>query len=120
MYAPTDYNSCAPTYSFTSCTVVLTPALQSIQPQLVADPEFYAAHKLFGGHWATPSGAAPDLESRKDVLLDFYVNEVEQRRWYGFWDYGAWVCLIALVYSPRLACVRMRATLLDFAKTIIH
>ena len=88
MYAPTDYISCAPTYSFTSCTVVLTPALQSIQPQLVADPEFYAAHKLFGGHWAPPSGAAPDLESRKDALLNFYVNEVEQRRWYGFWDYG--------------------------------
>ncbi|KAI5832951.1 hypothetical protein K523DRAFT_324967 [Schizophyllum commune Tattone D] len=60
----------------------------SIQPQLVADSEFYAAHKLFGGHWAPPSGAAPDLESRKDALLNFYVNEVEQRRWYGFWDYG--------------------------------
>ena len=76
---------------------VLTPALQSIQPQLVADPEFYAAHKLFGGHWATPSGAAPDLESRKDALLDFYVNEVEQRRWYGFWDYGelGWSILLS-------------------------
>ncbi|KAL1744587.1 hypothetical protein HDZ31DRAFT_63959 [Schizophyllum fasciatum] len=60
----------------------------AVQPQLVAAPEFYAAHKLFGGRWAPPSGAAPDLEKRKDALLDFYVNEVEQRKWYGFWDYG--------------------------------
>lgn len=28
------------------------------------------------------------IEKQKSDLLDFYVAEVEQRKWYGFWDYG--------------------------------
>lgn len=76
-------------------------------PQLVADPSFYASHKLFGGRWNVPdtsrAGAAA-IEKAKSDLLDFFITvgrppasrgpqlmscqEVEQRKWYGFWDYG--------------------------------
>src|SRR5699024_10529841 len=28
------------------------------------------------------------LEDRLDALLDFYVGQVDQRHWYGFWNYG--------------------------------
>ncbi|KIY70042.1 hypothetical protein CYLTODRAFT_392656 [Cylindrobasidium torrendii FP15055 ss-10] len=61
-------------------------------PQVVATPEFYASHKLFGGSWDLPnpssSAAAADIEQRKSALLDFYVAEIEQRQFYGFWNFG--------------------------------
>jgi hypothetical protein len=61
-------------------------------PLLVASPSFYAAHKLFGGRWGVPdaslSSGAATIEKAKSDLLDFYVAEVDQRKWYGFWDYG--------------------------------
>ncbi|KAL0579652.1 hypothetical protein V5O48_002348 [Marasmius crinis-equi] len=66
-------------------------AVHTQTPQIVASPEFYASHKLFGGRWNVPdtsrSGAAA-LEKRKSDLLDFYVAEIEQRNFYGFWNYG--------------------------------
>ncbi|KAI0316601.1 hypothetical protein OF83DRAFT_1172738 [Amylostereum chailletii] len=57
-------------------------------PQVVASPEFYASHNLFGGFWSLPSDKAPTIEKAKNDLLDFYVAEVDQRQFYGFWDYG--------------------------------
>ncbi|KAF9029154.1 hypothetical protein BDZ89DRAFT_1160004 [Hymenopellis radicata] len=81
--------------------VAATPAREDISefgtvlsnpPQVVASPEFYVSHRLFGGRWALPdpssSAAAADIEDRKSWLLDFYVQEVEQRQFYGFWNYG--------------------------------
>ncbi|KAG6816481.1 hypothetical protein H0H87_005686 [Tephrocybe sp. NHM501043] len=60
-------------------------------PQIVANPSFYADHKLFGGRWNVPdtsrSGMAV-IEKRKSDLLDFYVAEIDQRKFYGFWNYG--------------------------------
>ncbi|EIN05597.1 hypothetical protein PUNSTDRAFT_107299 [Punctularia strigosozonata HHB-11173 SS5] len=59
--------------------------------QLVASPEFYASMHLFGGRWNVPDTSNATLaavEARKSALLDFYVQEVEQRQWYGFWNYG--------------------------------
>ncbi|WP_221585278.1 Tat pathway signal sequence domain protein [Microbacterium sp. G2-8] len=29
-----------------------------------------------------------EIEDSVDLLLDFYLEQPEQRRWYGFWDYG--------------------------------
>lgn len=58
------------------------------RPQLVSTPEFYVSHKLFGGRWDLPNTKATTLEKQKTALLDFYVSEVKQRRFYGFWDYG--------------------------------
>ncbi|KXN82742.1 hypothetical protein AN958_02181 [Leucoagaricus sp. SymC.cos] len=60
-------------------------------PQLVSTPEFYVSKKLWGGRWNVPntsrSGAAA-IEKQKDELLDFYVKDIDQRQFYGFWNYG--------------------------------
>uniref|UniRef100_A0A0W0G8G6 Uncharacterized protein n=1 Tax=Moniliophthora roreri TaxID=221103 RepID=A0A0W0G8G6_MONRR len=60
-------------------------------PQIIASPEFYASHKLFGGRWDLPdnsTAASSEIEKKKSNLLDFYVAEIEQRNFYGFWNYG--------------------------------
>ncbi|KAL0958188.1 hypothetical protein HGRIS_000351 [Hohenbuehelia grisea] len=60
-------------------------------PQLVASPQFYASHKLFGGRWNVPDSStsgARAIEKRKSDLLDFYLLDINQRQFYGFWDYG--------------------------------
>ncbi|CAE6369787.1 unnamed protein product [Rhizoctonia solani] len=90
----------ARSYELTLKAVASTPARQAIAdfaavvatpPQLVATPEFYQSHKVFGGRWNVPnksrSGAAK-IENEKSQLLDFYVAEIEQRQFYGFWNYG--------------------------------
>ncbi|KAF7761871.1 CAZyme family PL26 [Agaricus bisporus var. burnettii] len=60
-------------------------------PQLVSTPKFYASKKLFGGRWDLPdttrSGAAI-IEKQKSDLLDFYIKDIDQRQFYGFWNYG--------------------------------
>jgi hypothetical protein len=59
-------------------------------PLLTATPEHLHAVGVFGD-WglvdrSTPARAA--LEDRLDFLVGFYAGQVEQRRWYGFWDFG--------------------------------
>ena len=61
-----------------------TPAL------LQATPEYLHSAGVFSD-WdpvdrSTPARAR--LEDRLDFLFDFYAGQVEQRRWYGFWNYG--------------------------------
>lgn len=64
--------------------------LAEATPLLVCDPSWYhASHAL--GVWSLPEADGPGrawVEAQLDRTLDFYVKEVEQRRWYGFWDYG--------------------------------
>ncbi|KAJ8514833.1 hypothetical protein ONZ45_g7662 [Pleurotus djamor] len=60
-------------------------------PQVVSSPEFYVSHKLFGGRWNVPdmwTSGSRAIEKRKSDLLDFYLLDIEQRQFYGFWDYG--------------------------------
>ncbi|KAF2015170.1 hypothetical protein BU24DRAFT_393483 [Aaosphaeria arxii CBS 175.79] len=62
-------------------------------PALVADSAYIAETKALGTYWATPestvgSAKAEALESQLDFLVKFYEGQVEQRRWYGFWDHG--------------------------------
>ncbi|KAB8195130.1 Tat pathway signal sequence domain protein [Nonomuraea phyllanthi] len=43
------------------------------------------------GVWDLPDRSTParaEIEDRLDFLFDLYAREREQRRWYGFWDYG--------------------------------
>ncbi|MFB9896129.1 exo-rhamnogalacturonan lyase family protein [Planobispora takensis] len=43
------------------------------------------------GTWSPPDRSAPAaaaIEDRLDFLADFYARQREERRWYGFWDYG--------------------------------
>ncbi|ACU36793.1 hypothetical protein [Actinosynnema mirum] len=59
-------------------------------PQPVVSPERLHAARVFGD-WApvdrsTPARAA--IEDRLDFLFAHHRDQVEQRRWYGFWDHG--------------------------------
>jgi hypothetical protein len=69
--------------------VDITRAVQR-PPVLVCAPERYHAAGVFGA-WGLPDRSSPAkrrIEDQLDFLLGYYVKQVEQRRWYGFWDYG--------------------------------
>ncbi len=59
-------------------------------PQLVCAPGHYHSVSAFGV-WSLPDRSTPlkrTVEEQLDSALDLYKKEIEQRRWYGFWDYG--------------------------------
>ncbi len=59
-------------------------------PLLIATPEHVHSTKVFG-IWSLPdrsTAAKKALEDQLDAAFDFYHKEVEQRHWYGFWNYG--------------------------------
>ncbi|PTQ69090.1 Tat pathway signal sequence domain protein [Pseudomonas sp. GV071] len=60
-------------------------------PLLLASPERLHAAGVFGPAWSPVQKQRPgeaELEQQLAWYFDFYKNEVEQRKWYGFWDYG--------------------------------
>lgn len=63
-----------------------------LPPLLVCDPRYYLKTGVFGALWSLPAEGGGDLqreiEARQNFLIKFYEGQVEQRRWYGFWDYG--------------------------------
>lgn len=62
----------------------------SSPPTVACTPEYLHETKAFG-LWSLPDRSTPEkalLEERLDGIAAFYMNEVEQRKWYGFWDYG--------------------------------
>ena len=70
----------------------LPPAIAAARrpPLLVADPRHYQACRVFGP-WAPidrSSPAAARVEDELERHLSFYQREIEQRRWYGFWNHG--------------------------------
>lgn len=59
-------------------------------PRLAPTPQALHAAGVFGD-WDLPDRSTPErgvLEDRLEFLLDFYLGQVDQRHWYGFWDYG--------------------------------
>ncbi|KAB8139393.1 hypothetical protein F9U64_00540 [Gracilibacillus oryzae] len=57
---------------------------------LVCEPEYYHQTKTLG-IWSMPdyrSDFTSFLEQQLDNAFDFYQKEIEQRSWYGFWNYG--------------------------------
>ena len=59
-------------------------------PLLTATPEHIHSTKVFG-IWSLPDRTNPQkraLEEQLDAAFDLYHKEVEQRHWYGFWNYG--------------------------------
>ncbi len=60
-------------------------------PQLVPSPEDLHRAQVFSIMWDLPNRstlALSKIEDRLDWSIDFYHDQVEQRHWYGFWDYG--------------------------------
>ncbi|MFI7636313.1 Tat pathway signal sequence domain protein [Nonomuraea sp. NPDC049400] len=60
------------------------PGLLAVSPSRMREAGVF-------GVWELPDRSTPaqaQVEDRLDFLFDLYVREREQRRWYGFWDYG--------------------------------
>ncbi|KAI1267723.1 hypothetical protein F5Y18DRAFT_378675 [Xylariaceae sp. FL1019] len=62
-------------------------------PVLVPEPAYIKETEALGTYWDLPGSsnsteAAQTIESHLDFLMSFYQDQVEQRRWYGFWDHG--------------------------------
>ncbi|WP_338789451.1 hypothetical protein [Metabacillus sp. FJAT-53654] len=59
-------------------------------PLLVCEPTYYYETKALGV-WSLPDTSHPikaQLELELDKAISFYKCEIDQRRWYGFWNYG--------------------------------
>ena len=59
-------------------------------PMLVCTPEYYHAQTVFG-HWPLPNRTSPAarwVEDQVGGLIDYYRGQVDERSWYGFWDFG--------------------------------
>jgi YetA-like protein len=57
---------------------------------LQASPGYLHSVGVFGD-WSLVDRSTPArtaLEDKLDFLFDYYRSQVEQRRWYGFWNYG--------------------------------
>ncbi len=63
-----------------------------VLPQLAALPEQLIKAEAFGPGPLRPARplhpAKAKIEDHLDFLFTHYKDQVEQRRWYGFWDYG--------------------------------
>jgi len=57
------------------------------QPQLICTPEYLHTQRAFG-IWSLPDTLYNNIEQQLTHWSDFYVNEVERRHWYGYWNYG--------------------------------
>ncbi|EPE10859.1 hypothetical protein F503_05954 [Ophiostoma piceae UAMH 11346] len=70
-------------------------------PQLLSTPEYIYSTAAFGQSWVpfkklppppSSSSDAPHdsavIQNRLELLFNFYKGQIEQRRWYGFWDHG--------------------------------
>ncbi|MEU1041647.1 Tat pathway signal sequence domain protein [Streptomyces sp. NPDC005551] len=62
-----------------------------VLPQLAAPPRQLVKARVFGGLFSEPdrsTAAKAKIEDHLDFLFTYYKDQVEMRRWYGFWDYG--------------------------------
>jgi hypothetical protein len=60
-------------------------------PVVVCTPEYMHACEVFGGLWSPVNRSTPAhvaLEDQLDWYFKFYQGQQDQRRWYGFWNYG--------------------------------
>ena len=64
--------------------------VSSAPPQLVCTPEYLHSVKAFG-IWSLPDRSNPAkvwIEDELDGAVKQYQREIEQRHWYGFWNFG--------------------------------
>lgn len=60
-------------------------------PVLTTTPHYLHTCGVFGGLWSPVNEARTDLgaiDRGLDAYFRFYVSQQEQRRWYGFWNFG--------------------------------
>lgn len=60
-------------------------------PRLVTSPERLHAVPGIFGDWSLIDSSTPTralIENRIKYQLDYYINQIEEQRWYGFWTYG--------------------------------
>lgn len=58
---------------------------------LLCSPEYLQQQGVFGDNWSLPDYSTPakkQTEERLDWNLNFYQKQIEQRGWYGFWNFG--------------------------------
>jgi hypothetical protein len=71
--------------------VAISRRIQS-PPLLAASGAALHAAGVFSDYWnpapQRPTPAQAKLEKQLAWSFDFYRNQVEQRKWYGYWDYG--------------------------------
>lgn len=63
----------------------------ALPPQLAPRPVDLHAAQVFSIMWDLPNRSSPPLrkiEDRLDWSVNYYHDQVEQRHWYGFWNYG--------------------------------
>ncbi|MDF9832333.1 hypothetical protein M2103_000543 [Ereboglobus sp. PH5-5] len=71
--------------------IVDMAALVREPARMVCPPERILDAKVFGNLLSLPDRSTPAkaaIEERLDWDFDFYKNQIEQRHWYGFWNYG--------------------------------
>jgi len=59
-------------------------------PLLICEPTRYHETKTLG-IWSLPDRSTPTkayLQDQLDACLDYYQQEIKQRNWYGYWNYG--------------------------------
>jgi hypothetical protein len=59
-------------------------------PLLVASPQYLHSVRA-GGMWSLKDTSTPfraAIEANLDATLAFYLKQVDERHWYGFWNYG--------------------------------
>lgn len=98
----------ANTTEFTLWAMSATPSPEALAsmaktanepPLLHCEPEYYHASRTLGV-WSLPDRSTPTnaaVEVQLDRAWTFFAKQVEQRRWYGFWDFGDFM----RTYDPR-------------------
>lgn len=94
-----DAHGVARTHELTLFAFDSTPAIHDLAatvarvqspPLLQPTPEHLHRVGVFGD-WAPVDRTTElrgEIEDSIDFLLDFYLGQIDQRRWYGFWNYG--------------------------------
>ena len=60
-------------------------------PTLVCDIMHLEKEKVFGGNWSLVDRSTPEkvlIETQLDQYFEFYKKQIDQHKWYGFWNYG--------------------------------
>ncbi|MBV7534868.1 YesU family protein [Duganella sp. sic0402] len=67
--------------------VSISERIQS-PPQLTVAPARLHAAGVFSEYWHPATQKPARLDTQLAWAFDFYRQQIEDRRWYGFWDYG--------------------------------